>query len=120
MNLPKQREQNQFKKYQIEQHHRTKWISENFTKFKKYMTDSELKSLSIDFNQPISFFPIVVTNRVVTTEDSIEVPLVTFTELKDSITKEWVVNIEGKNGTSDIESSGRVFRFPCFVKSISP
>jgi len=115
--LPRLREQNQFKKYLVEQYYRVKWISENFLKFKEYLSDSGLKSLSIDFDRPINFFPLVVTNRLINIDGASELPLVTYTEFKDSITKKWNVNIDGEKGISEIEILGRVFRFPCFVKS---
>jgi len=119
LKLPRLREQNQFKKYLVEQYYRVKWISEDFLKFRKYLSNSELKSLSIDFDRQINFFPLVLTNRVINIESASELPLVTYTEFKNSITKKWNMNIDGENGISEIEISGRIFRFPCFVKSIS-
>jgi len=117
--LPRIRVQNQFKKYLIEHYYKVKWISENFTKFKKYLTHSELISLAIDSNQPVNFFPIVVTNRLVNIEGFNEVPLVTYTELKNSISKEWDLTTEGEKNMSKIEILGRLFEFPYFAKTIS-
>ena len=117
--LPKIREQNQFKRYLIEHYYKVKWISENFTKFRKYLTRSELISLAIDYNKPVIFFPIVVTNKLANIEGFNEVPLVTFAELKDSISKEWNITTRGEKNISKIEIFGRLFEFPCFVKTIS-
>jgi len=113
--LPRLREQNQFKRYLVEHYYRVKWISENFTKFKKYMTRSQFRSLSIDSQRAGNFFPFIVTNRLIKMDEFRGVPLVTYTELKKMVSKEWVTTSDGKTGKVEIEISGRVFKLPFFV-----
>ena len=118
LNLPRIREVNQFTKYLIEQVYRAKWISENFKNFKKCLDDSQLKELGIQSEQTVNFFPIVVTNRLVNLPELDKVPLITYSELKELVAKEWSVDSEGETGQSTIEVSGRVFKFPYFVNKI--
>jgi len=116
--LPGIREQNQFTKYVIEQFYRAKWISENFKKFKKYLDDSHLKELDIQSEQNFNFFPIVVTNRLVNIPELHKVPLITYSELRELVAKDWRVDSEDETGRSKIEIKGRVFQFPCFINKI--
>ena len=113
--VPKIREKNQFIKYVLEQVYRTKWISENFNKFKKYLKDSGLKELNIQLGQTLYFFPIVVTNRLVNIPERDKVPLITYSELKELVAKKWEIDSEDEIAQSTIEIGGKTFGFPCFI-----
>lgn len=76
--------QSQFKKFVTEHFHKVKWIRDNFEKFESYV-GAEIATLSIDKKQPIYFFPLIVTNQLVTLSGLVETPLITYLELKEII-----------------------------------
>jgi hypothetical protein len=78
------RKQRQFEKYVTEHFHKVKWIRDNFERFESYV-GADIAKLSIDKKQPVYFFPLVVTNLLVTVPGLVETPLITYLELKEII-----------------------------------
>lgn len=112
--LPRLREQNQFKKYLIEHLHRVKWISFNLEKFENYVGHGHWLSSAINQDQPVYLFPLLVSNIVVDADEFKKAPIVTFLELKDMVSKEWIV--KGASGSGELEMGigGRVAKLPWF------
>lgn len=117
--LSRRREQNQFEKYLVEHYYRVKWILSNLKKFENYVGYDQWISLGIDPKRPVYFFPLLVSNVLVSLEEVKGAPPVTFLELKDIATKKWVVKSTGESGELEIEIGGRVIKLPWFSGMIN-
>lgn len=117
--LPTHREQNQFEKYLIEHYYRVKWILSNLKKFENYVGHDQWISLGINNKRPVYFFPLLVSNVLVNLGEVEGAPLVTFLELKDITSKEWVVKGNGESGELETKIGGRVIKLPWFSSMIN-
>jgi hypothetical protein len=114
------REQNQFEKYLTEHYYKVKWILSNFKKFKNYVGHDQWISLGVSNKQPVYFFPLLVSNILVNLEEVKGAPLLTFLELKDITSKEWVVKSNGESGELETKIGGRVIALPWLSSMIDP
>lgn len=113
--LPRLHEQNLFRKYVIEQFYRTKWISADLERFISYVGQGNWLSLEISNNQPLRLFPLVISNVVVEIDELETAPIFTFLELKDMVSKKWVVKGADEFGKFEIAVNGKVVRLPWFL-----
>ena len=116
--LPQLREQNQFKKYIVEHIHKVKWISLNLEKLKNYIGIETWRSLKVDEGRTMRFFPLLVSNIVVESNEFRDAPITTFLELKEIISKDWAIASAGATGILEIEARGRTAKLPWFAATI--
>jgi Holliday junction resolvase len=83
-------EQNLFEKYSIEHYYRAKWIAGNLSSLRNYVGTENWKLLRLEENKPINVLPLLVVNNLLNFHTNEGVPLLTFSELKEIVSKNWV------------------------------
>ncbi|MCL4429748.1 MAG: hypothetical protein M1167_03240, partial [Chloroflexi bacterium] len=113
--LPNVSEQNLFKKFLVEHFYRTQWISRNVNKFQEYVGQEAWLSLRLGNKQPLYFIPLLICNNIIEFDQSSKMPLISFLELKDMVSK----NIVIKANNQGVEAIGSAYKreisFPCFI-----
>lgn len=108
------RDEKQFKKYLVEHFFKTMWIINNVERFEHYIGGTLHDMLSVDTNQPIYVFPILVTNIPVQVEGIKETPLVTYLELKDIASMKGLLaqTKDNASGTIEVDIKNRRISLP--------
>ena len=66
-------------------------------------------------SQKLLLFPLVVSNTLVNIESFEGAPLITYSELKNLVCKDWDINIDDPSEELKIEINGRLHHLPWFV-----